>query len=231
MRKWGSVGYKVFILYFVSMSISITFMGYFFYRKASEIIKSKVSEVALQTIQQANKRLENIFEEYENRSQLIMGYKDLQKGILSKFPDSYQHNQNTVQIINFFCPIWSIPKNDTVRAYILGEQMASYRYSVNDTPTIAELPPVGNAIRSQDWYKKIKEADGRIVWFGIRPSFIKQEGAAEDKRLVFLPGTCIEKTWTIWMKSSELHYWKSSRTRYRIFYRSWIFMHLAQPLL
>lgn len=54
-------------------------MGYLSYHKANEIISSKVSQVAWQTIQQANRRLELIMNEYDNRSLLILAIKKFRK--------------------------------------------------------------------------------------------------------------------------------------------------------
>jgi len=168
--KWRSVSYKLFILFFVSMSLSIMAVGYLSYNKANSIIRDKVSQIALQTVQQTNKRLTLMLEEYAGRSQLVFAEKKIQKGILGDFQDSYEQSSNMKQIWTFLSNMVNV-KNDTLNIYIYGEGHASYWYR-NTVNPFAELPPAGDEERSQAWYKDIRAADGKIVWYGIGPSFI-----------------------------------------------------------
>ncbi|SDO42426.1 two-component system, sensor histidine kinase YesM [Paenibacillus sp. yr247] len=185
--KWRSIGYKLFILYFVSMSISIMIMGYLSYNKANDIIRSKVSQVALQTVQQANRRLELLMNEYANRSLIVFGYKEIQRGILGEYQESYEQTYNNQQIAKFLSNLVNA-KNDTLNIYILGESSASYRYSFNG---FAELPSVGNDHKTQEWYKQIIAANGQVVWYGIRPTFMKQNNS-DDNKPVFVLGRAIK---------------------------------------
>jgi two-component system sensor histidine kinase YesM len=169
------------------MSISIMIMGYLSYNKANDIIRSKVSQVALQTVQQANRRLELLMDEYANRSLIVFGYKEIQKGILGDYRDSYDQTYNNQQIAKFLSNLVNL-KNDTLNIYILGEGTSSYRYSING---FAELPPADKEDQAQEWYKQIKAADGQVVWYGIRPSFIKQNNSADDNP-VFCIGRAIK---------------------------------------
>ncbi|SDO43174.1 two-component system, sensor histidine kinase YesM [Paenibacillus sp. yr247] len=185
--KWRSVGYKLFILFFVSMSMSIMIMGYLSYHKANDIISSKVSQVALQTVQQANRRLELLLNEYANRSLIVFGNREIQKGILGEYQESYDRSHNNQQIANFLSNLVNV-KNDTLNIYILGEGSASFRLSSNG---FAELPMVSKDDQAQEWYKQIIAADGQVVWYGIRPTFIKQKNNEDDKP-VFVLGRALK---------------------------------------
>jgi two-component system sensor histidine kinase YesM len=185
--KLSSLGFKIFTLYFVSMSISIMIMGYFSYDKSKDIIRSKVSLSALQTIKQANRRLDLLLGEYADRSMLVFGYKDIQKGILGEFSDTYEQRSNMQKITSFLSNLVN-NKNDTLNIHILGEHNASYRYSNNG---VVELPPVGPEEQSNAWYQEIIRANGRVVWYGIRPSFIKISGVT-DHEPVFILGRAIK---------------------------------------
>jgi len=164
--KRNSVGMKMFALYFLGMSVTVMAMGYFSYNKSKEIIYENVSVSALQTIQQANRRLDLVLEEYANRSQLVFSNKGIQKGILADFEDTYAHRSNTQETRDFLSNLVNA-KNDTQRIYILGERRASFRYNMDG---LAELPPVGESTQQEGWYKRIKEANGKPVWFGVMPS-------------------------------------------------------------
>jgi two-component system sensor histidine kinase YesM len=180
--KWRSVGYKLFVLFFVSMSISIMMMGYLSYHKVNDIIRSKVSKVALQTVQQANRRLELLMNEYANRSLIVVGNKEIQRGILGEYRESYDQSSNNQQIAKFLSNLVNA-KNDTLNIYILGEGSSSYRFSSNG---FAELPNVSKEDQAQEWYKQILAGDGQVVWYGIRPTFIKQNNSENDKPVFVL---------------------------------------------
>ncbi|MGO4276469.1 hypothetical protein AB4Z22_42715, partial [Paenibacillus sp. TAF58] len=149
--KWRSIGYKLFILFFASMSVSIMLMGYLSYHKANDIISSKVSQVALQTVQQADRRLELLMNEYDNRSLLIFANKEIQKGIVGEYRESYDQSYNNQQIAKFLSNLVNV-KNDMLNIYILGERSASYRFTNNG---FAEIPMVSMEEQDQDWYKQI----------------------------------------------------------------------------
>ncbi|MDD9268165.1 sensor histidine kinase [Paenibacillus sp. GCM10023248] len=185
--KWRSIGYKLFILFLGSMSLSIMMMGYLSYHKANEIISSKVSQVAWQTIQQANRRLELILNEYDNRTLLIFGNKEIQRGIIGDYRDSYDQSYNNQQIGKFLSNLVNV-KNDTLNIYIFGERSASYRFTNNG---FAELPMITPREAEQDWYKKIKEANGQVVWFGIRAPLVKS-ASSEDNKPVFIMGRSLK---------------------------------------
>ncbi|MBP1964519.1 cache domain-containing sensor histidine kinase [Paenibacillus aceris] len=184
--KWRSVGYKLFILFFSSMSISIMLMGYLSYHKANDIISSKVSQVAWQTVQQANRRLELIMNEYDNRSLLIFGNKEIQKGILGEYRDSYDQSYNNQQIGKFLSNLVNV-KNDTLNIYILGERSASYRFTNNG---FTELPMISKVEAEQDWYKQIKAANGQVVWYGIRSPLV--QSLDQDNKPVFVLGRSLK---------------------------------------
>ncbi|WP_158289682.1 cache domain-containing sensor histidine kinase [Paenibacillus flagellatus] len=169
-RLW-SFGYKMFVLYVVSMTVSVSLIGYFSYRKSTEIIEMKVGQIALETIQQADKRIDSILAEYQNRSQLLLGYKPLHKGIMDAFKDNYDRIQTNADIDNFISTTINA-ENDIARLYVFGEKANSYRYAESENSAFAVWPAVGPEIAGQDWYRDIAAAGGRVVWLGIRPSVL-----------------------------------------------------------
>nr|WP_239566072.1 sensor histidine kinase [Paenibacillus sacheonensis] len=173
------------------MSVSITAVGYLSYTKANGIIRDNVSQIALQTVTQTNKRLELMLDEYASRSDLIFGDKKIQKGMLGEFQDSYDQTSTMQQIWSFLSNMVNA-KNDTLNIFILGEKHTSYRYRNTINP-FAELPPASREQQEQDWYKAIKAADGKIVWYGIRPSLLPTSYAGQStEEPVFCIGRAIK---------------------------------------
>ncbi|MFC5647916.1 sensor histidine kinase [Paenibacillus solisilvae] len=168
--KLTSVGVKVFGFYVASMLIIITVMGYLSYDKSAEMMENKIGGMALQNVQQMSKRIDTILAGYEDRSLLVLGNKDIQKQLSGEFQSELEkfenNNANTAFLSNLVNS-----RNDIANIYLLGEKGFSYRYSPRDTFPVYNPYPYGYSTES--WYKRIRDADGQVVYFGIGPSLIR----------------------------------------------------------
>ncbi|AZN42463.1 sensor histidine kinase [Paenibacillus albus] len=185
--KLPAVGVKVFLIYVASMLIIITVMGSLFYYRSTKMMEDKFGGMALQNAQQVGKRLDNLLQDYEDRSLLIVGNKDIQKQLSGKYQSELERIQindaNTAFLSN-----WVNSRNDVSNIYLLGEKGSSYRYSPKDSFPVYNS--YSNEYQDEDWYKQIREANGQVVYFGIRPSFINW-----SSKLVFCFGR-IEKNFS-----------------------------------
>lgn len=186
-----SVGVKVFGIYVASMLIIISVMGSLFYYKSSKMMEGKIGGMALQNAQQMGTRLDNLLQEYEDRSLLVVGNKSIQKQLSGAFQSELERIQindaNTAFLSNLVNA-----SNDMRTIYMLGEQGFSYRYSPKDSFPV--YSPYLNEYADEDWYKQIREANGRVVYFGVRPSFITG-GGNWSSNLVFCFGR-VEKNFS-----------------------------------
>jgi len=186
--KFSSVGLKVFVSYVASMVVIVSVMGYLSYGKSSEMMESKIGGMALQNVQQTKKRIENIVEEYDNRLLLIFGSREIQKELTGDFRDELERiaaNKNN----NAFLSNLINPRNDTESIYLLGERGMSFRYSPKNNFFVYSSYPMNH--EEEPWYRAIREADGRTVFFGIRPSFPGMPGDPEPA-LVFCLGRAMK---------------------------------------
>ncbi|SFI38245.1 two-component system, sensor histidine kinase YesM [Paenibacillus sp. UNC496MF] len=165
--KWTSVGHRLFLLCFVGISVSIAIMGYYFYDRSTRIIQDKVGYITQQTIQQSGERLDLIMEEYSTRSFYLLGSKKLQQGIKDDFTDNYDREETNKEIGEFIANLLN-SKNDLVNLYIFGEYANSYKYSTG----YLSMPGTTQAVRSAQWYKEVVAGQGKVVWFGMRPSLV-----------------------------------------------------------
>ncbi|UQZ84653.1 Sensor histidine kinase YpdA [Paenibacillus konkukensis] len=170
--NWKSVGFKLFIVYFGSIVISLPIIGMLSYNKSKETIESKVGGFALDSVKQANYRLNMLLKDYENRAALIFSLKELQMEIKNQFDDNYSHIRN-VDYINKFFSDFINSQNDTVNLYIFGEYGSSMRYSTVST-TISM--PIINIFQDEPWYKQVRDADGAVVWLGQQAPFAPHDG-------------------------------------------------------
>lgn len=188
---WNSIGFKVFVLYFVSMTFTVAIMGYLSFTKSTSVIQSNAGAMALQTIEQAEKRLQMILDEYDNRSQVILGYQELQKGIIGNFSDYYDRVKNTSTISSFITNMVN-SKNDTVSINIIGNYDTSYRYSVITSTGFSVLPKADPALCQQDWCRQILAADGKVVRFGIGYSFMPIASPTYENNPVYSFGRALK---------------------------------------
>ncbi|AZN40119.1 sensor histidine kinase [Paenibacillus albus] len=188
---WNSIGFKVFVLYFVSMSLTVAIMGFLSFTKSTSVIQKNAGSIALQTIEQAEKRLQMIMDEYDNRSQMILGYQDLQKGITGGFTDYYDRVRNTMTISNFITNLVN-SKNDTVSMNIIGNYDTSYRYSIITSTGFTVLPKADPSLCKQDWCRRIIEAEGKVVRFGIGYSFMPIDSPNYENTPVYSFGRALK---------------------------------------
>ncbi|WP_219834100.1 sensor histidine kinase [Paenibacillus sp. R14(2021)] len=167
-----SVGVKVFGFYVASMLIIIAVMGYLAYDKSAEMIETKIGGMALQNVQQMSKRLDTILAGYEDRSLLVLGNKNIQKQLVGDFQNGLEridtNNDNTAFLANLVNS-----RNDIENIYLLGEKGYSFRYSPRDSFPVYN--PYAADYAETEWYKRVREADGQVVYFGIGPSLIRGE--------------------------------------------------------
>ncbi|REE92918.1 two-component system sensor histidine kinase YesM [Paenibacillus taihuensis] len=188
---WNSIGVKVFVLYFVSMTFTVAVMGFLSFTKSTSVIQSNAGAMALQTIEQTEKRLQMILDEYDNRSQVILGYQELQKGIIGNFSDYYDRVKNTGTISNFITNMVN-SKNDTVSINIIGKYDTSYRYSVITSTGFSVLPAADPALFQQEWCRQIIAADGKVVRFGIGYSFMPINSPTYENNPVYAFGRALK---------------------------------------
>lgn len=168
--KFNSVGMKVFGFYVASMIVIITVMGYLSYDKSAQMMENKIGGMALQNVQQMSKRVDILLEGYEDRSLLVVGNKDIQKQLMGDFMDEKEriqtNNANTAFLSNLVNS-----RNDMNNIYLLSERGYSYRYSPKESFPVYNSYPY--EYFTEAWYQQIRQADGRLVYFGIMPSLIK----------------------------------------------------------
>lgn len=182
---WHSVGFKVFFFYATSMIAVILFSGYLFYQRSAAITEEHIGKIALQSIQQANIRIDNIFEEYKDRALMILGNTDIQKAMTSKMKDPYESLEYGNKIQTFLTKMF-YSKKDTKNIYFIGNNGFLLRYSTlggSDTSNFE-----WKDYKEAAWYKRIWTANGTVVLLGNSEP-IQSDGTSDNK--VFLFGAAI----------------------------------------
>ncbi|WP_308635833.1 sensor histidine kinase [Paenibacillus silvisoli] len=168
--KLPTVGVKVFVFFVASMLIIIAVMGYLFYDKSAEMMEDKIGGMALQNVQQMSKRIDILLEGYEDRSLLVVGNQEIQEQLVGRFRNETERIQNNNANTAFLSNLVN-SRNDINDIYLLGEKGHSYHYSPKTS--FPAYNAYANEFQDASWYKRIREADGEVVYFGIRPSLIR----------------------------------------------------------
>jgi len=159
-NPFNSVGLKIFIIFFLCNLVLIMSVGYISYNKSASIIQKKQAVAAEQTITQVSSKLDLIFGSLENMTLGFMsdstflsnvsalwgsGTDDLARvtasqALLAKLVGQTEGN---LGIDNMYM----LPVNPKLLVITTDGQ---YRKEVN--------------FRQQDWFNRIKQAQGAVVW-------------------------------------------------------------------
>jgi len=172
------IGFKVFIVYIVSIMTVILFTGFLFYQRSDRVIQTQLGEIAKQTIEQTRQRLESVLNEYEDRTLLMLVNEEIQLAMNTKTDDPYKKMQIDKQLQAFMTNVL-YAKKDTLNVFVIGENDYNFRYSSSKASRGSTW---SEGIDRDDWrYKRVWEANGEMVFFGVGSSII----AGEDEVFMF----------------------------------------------
>ncbi|WP_248928405.1 methyl-accepting chemotaxis protein [Paenibacillus hamazuiensis] len=156
-----SVGMKLFLIIFVSIVVLVAVMGGASYSISKNVLQNKVADASLQTIVQTGKKLDILFNSYENLVNQAMADTNL-KILLFKFNSSAEgsferkeiQKQLVLQLSNF-------SSNNAMYAISLIDKNGK------SVATTGQQPK--NEVAVEDWFKKISSVkDGKPVWLETR---------------------------------------------------------------
>ncbi|MFE5320030.1 sensor histidine kinase [Paenibacillus sp. NPDC056579] len=158
-NRLHSIAVQLFLLFFVSIIVPVLIGGYLSYEKSAVLIEEQVSNVATLTIRQVSDKLNFIFKGLDNTSMRLVGSKLIQDALQGKdAPTPYENvklnNDAKDQIISL---ITNSP-----------EIMDIFILDVNKNNSLVSSGFQGVLDPWEtEWYRKIIEANGAAVWFGL----------------------------------------------------------------
>ncbi|MEX1031525.1 MAG: methyl-accepting chemotaxis protein [Paenibacillaceae bacterium] len=168
-----SVGLKLFLIIFLSIVVFVLVVGLLGYNTSKNIIKDKVAESSLETIKQANGKLDLLLRAYDQISLQFMIDKDLNalySSIIKKEGDEY--NQLTVtrtltETLNNY--LFTDSNIISIQLYFEGGKVVSTGGNMVTLEQAKAVP----------WYIKTQENSGKVTWLPTtkegyskaRPSF------------------------------------------------------------
>ncbi len=165
MYKWfnrfHSITVQLFLLFFIGMVVPVSIGGYVSYEKSARMIQDQVSTVASLTIRQLGDKLNMIFKKLDDTSMMLLGSEQIQKALQGSslrnkdFPDLYEEASNQL--------IFAMVNSPEILDIFIFDH--NRKNNIFSSSLQAFRNPWGS-----DWYRKIVEADGQPVWFGLSNS-------------------------------------------------------------
>jgi len=168
--KLHSVGFKLFIIIFLSIVLCVVAVGTLASTTSKSIIEKKVSEASLQTLKQLGDNLDDVMASYENTTLQIMTDKE--------FHSLTNSVKDATDVVSKFRYTSSL--SDKLRNYVLINPtiFGAYLLPVNDK---LDAMVVGNSsldkaaqMKESAWYQEVLEKDGMMQW--LEPRIGEQSG-------------------------------------------------------
>ncbi len=168
-----SVGLKLFLIIFLSIVCFVLVVGLLGYNTSKNIIKDKVAESSLETIKQANGKLDLMLRTYESLSlQLMLNAElnDLYSAILENEGDEYAqllNQQSVTSSLNNY--LFADNNLISIQFYFSNGKVISTGGNLSTFDQVKEMP----------WHIRTQENSGKVTWLPTtlegyskaRPSF------------------------------------------------------------
>ncbi|MDI4644333.1 cache domain-containing sensor histidine kinase [Cohnella hashimotonis] len=169
---------RLIVLLLAVILLPTIFIGVFFYRTSSTIVKENVRQSSIQVAQQAADSLSNILNVGSDTSDLIYSQVAIQEKVLQekpKTPDSVKVD-NKIYINNFLNTI--IYSSSFVKIiYILEPTGTSWGSGIFNQAKVDRYN-----IRSFDWIREAERLNGKLAWTTLQKD--KFSGAGDNTALV-----------------------------------------------
>jgi len=159
-RMWSSVGFKLFIIIFVSILACVLTVGLISYSEAKQMVEDNVSEASHQTIVQASDNLDVVFKTYEDFTMQLLVDKDffaLARNIAGHEDESVRYSSAKAL-------------SDKFRAYSLSQQsvkgmmLLPVKQGLHVVASGSSLSTKAETLKDSDWYRKTLELNGKTLW-------------------------------------------------------------------
>jgi two-component system sensor histidine kinase YesM len=167
--RFHSITAQLFVFFFLGMVVPVLVGGMLSYEKSKQIIEEQVSGVASTTVLQVRDKLNLLFRRIDDTSMTLLGNSTIQDTLKGRDPEGalsenelYKKAQKLLSdVMNyelFDIYIFDVHKKNNI---------LTSDYSVTTDPWETE------------WFRRIKEANGRPVWFGLTDvSFLSSRNVA-----------------------------------------------------
>ncbi|MCM3339495.1 methyl-accepting chemotaxis protein [Paenibacillus sp. MER TA 81-3] len=176
-RPLRSVGMKLFLLFFVSITLLVGSVGLFSYSQARQIIEQQLSYSQEQTVIQAGEKLDLFFSKYAELSQQILFDQDIQSALSLATQGQKLNDYGKLQIAK------TIENN--LKTYVFGNDALYGMYLIPVEEDGAMLFTSGlsaerlRELRHESWFKELLQQSGSKIWLPTTPNGVSGQSPNE----------------------------------------------------
>lgn len=178
MRRFRSIHNRLFLLFLGCMTGILILMSVLYYNRTLSIIHSKVSDIAEKNISQTAGLFNLMLQGYNSLSKSLNSNYELTRLLQETASNPAVGVINERTITNIIGAAY-YSRSEVVGIHILSKDGKVYSYERQFAGVI------DNNYAQTDWYKKLGESSGNMVWLGLYPGSPINTMQQQDKVFVF----------------------------------------------
>ncbi|PYI56199.1 cache domain-containing sensor histidine kinase [Paenibacillus flagellatus] len=177
-RGFRTIHGRLFLL-FLSCMLSLTLVvSAVYYKRTTDQVQGKIGEIARKNVSQTVELFDLLLEGYDSVSKTLIGNFDLYRLIRDRDKhDSAVSIINDRTITNMLGSVY-FSRKDLIGIHVM--TYAGKQYSYGNAMGVIDPAYAGT-----DWYRRIRESDGGMVWLGVHTGSLIDQA---EKRTVFAFG-------------------------------------------
>ncbi|GIO31141.1 histidine kinase [Paenibacillus albilobatus] len=162
MRRFRSIRSRLFLLFMGCMTGILILMSFLYYNRTLSIIHTKVSDIAEKNISQTAGLFNLMLQGYNSLSKSLNSNYELTRLLQEKSSNPAVSIINERTITNIIGAAY-YSRDDVLGIHILSKDGKVYSYERQFAGVI------DNNYAQTEWYKKLGESSGNMVWLGLYP--------------------------------------------------------------
>ncbi|GGG73290.1 cache domain-containing sensor histidine kinase [Paenibacillus radicis (ex Gao et al. 2016)] len=178
--KRHSIHGRLFILFLTSMLALLILVSVLYYQKTTEIIHSKISDLAVKNISQTVGLFDLMLEGYDSVTKSLNSNYELLRLLQErdKEEDAAISVINERTITNILGAVY-YSRDDIIGIHVISNKGKVYNYERR----FAGIVDINYS--STSWYKKLVESNGKMQWFGLSEGSLINSMLQQDPVFVF----------------------------------------------
>lgn len=159
LRGYRTFRARLFILLIISMISLLTIVSYLYYRQATTQYHDKVTEIAEKNVKQTMQVYDLLLDSYNSLSKSLVGNADMLRILPQTHTDNPALNIINERAVQNIIGTVFYSREDVVSIHVFTQSGAVFSYG-------NFLNVVDPNFAQREWYNRIKQSDGGMVWLG-----------------------------------------------------------------
>ncbi|WP_317972022.1 sensor histidine kinase [Paenibacillus sp. CCS19] len=158
-RSFRTFRARLFILLIISMISLLSIVSYLYYRQATTQYHDKVTEIAEKNVKQTMQVYDLLLDSYNSLSKSLVGNADMLRILPQTHTDNPALNIINERAVSNIIGTVFYSREDIVSIHVFAQNGAVFSFA-------NYLNVVDPNYAQRDWYNRIKQSDGNMVWLG-----------------------------------------------------------------